>query len=361
MSLTIGILAEANDNRVALVPKNGEKLIALGAHLVVETGAGKAAGFNDDTYLAIGAKAGSRAEVIKQADLLLSIYPPANQELATFPAGKTLVSQFQPYFDHEITGFLQQHQLKAFSMDMIPRSSLAQSMDVLSSMASIAGYQAVLSAAKLLPRFFPMMITAAGSIKPAKVLILGAGVAGLQAIATAKRLGAVVEAFDVRQAAKDEVQSLGARFVEVEGASDDRTAGGYAVEQTPEFLARQVATIQDHARQADVVITTAQLRGKKAPILIEAATVEAMRPGSVVIDLAASTGGNCALTVDEKTIVHHGVTILGHSDLAKEMPQNASEMFSNNLFNFLKLLVVDGELKVDMSNEIVSNTLITKT
>lgn len=362
MPVTIGVLKEHNDKRVALVPKSVEKLIAKGASVIMESGAGQQAAFADDLYTTAGATTADRAAVIKQADVLLSIYPPERSELAKLPTGKTLVSQFKPYFDHEVTGVLQEHQLHAFSLDMIPRTTLAQSMDVLSSMASIAGYQAVLAASRALPRFFPMMITAAGSIKPAKVLILGAGVAGLQAIATAKRLGAMVEAFDVRAAAKEEVQSLGARFVEVEGATDDTAAGGYAVEQTEEYKRRQAETIQAHAKQADVIITTAQLRGRKAPILVEAETVEQMRPGAVIVDLAASTGGNCALTQDEKTIVHKGVTIMGYSDLSKDMPQNSSELFSNNLFNFLALLVAeDGEWTVDLGNEIVSNTFITNT
>lgn len=359
MAFTIGILTEHNDKRVALVPKSCEKLIGKGAHVILQTDAGLSAGFNNATYTAVGATLGSRAEVVATADMLVSIYPPAHGELMAFPAGKILVSQFQPYFKHEVAGQLDALGLRAFSMDMIPRSTLAQSMDVLSSMASIAGYQAVLLAAKTLPRFFPMMITAAGSVKPAKVLILGAGVAGLQAIATAKRLGAAVEAFDVRRAAKEEVQSLGAKFVEVEGAADG-DAGGYAVEQSEEFLRRQAETIQAHARQADVVITTAQLRGRKAPILIEADTVAQMKPGAVIIDLAASTGGNCALTQDEQTIQINGVSVMGYSDLAKEMPQNASELYSNNLLNFLNLLVAkDGSLHIDMDNEIVSSTLIT--
>ncbi|WP_020536566.1 Re/Si-specific NAD(P)(+) transhydrogenase subunit alpha [Lewinella cohaerens] len=360
MSVTFGILAEHNDKRVALVPKNVGKLVELGAKVLTEHAAGQSAGFSDEMYQQAGATCTAEAEVIAKADILLSIYPPARERLAGLPAEKILVSQFRPYFDKEVVGFLQEHKLQAFSLDMIPRSTLAQRMDVLSSMASIAGYQAVLAAAQLLPRFFPMMITAAGSIKPAKVLIIGAGVAGLQAIATAKRLGAIVEAFDVRAAAKEEVQSLGARFVEVAGAQDDADAGGYAVEQTEEFKKKQAALIQEHARQADVVITTAQIRGRKAPVLVEAETVGQMRPGSVIVDLAASTGGNCALTQDEKTIVHEGVTILGHSDLAKEMPQNASELFSNNLFNLLELLIKEGELFIDENNEIVSSTLITK-
>ncbi len=361
MGATIGILAEQDDRRVALVPKQVKQLLALGAGVQIQANAGVAAGFSDAAYESLGATVTSRAAVAEASDVLLTIYPPAQEVLDQLPAGKILVSQFQPYFKTSVADELKALGLQAFSMDMIPRSTLAQRMDVLSSMASISGYQAVLLAAKTLPRFFPMMITAAGSIKPAKVLVLGAGVAGLQAIATAKRLGAVVEAFDVRSAAKEEVQSLGARFVEVEGAADDKGAGGYAVEQSEDYKRKQAATIQAHAKEADVIITTAQLRGKKAPLLIEADTIDQMKPGSVVIDLAASTGGNCAFTEDEKTIVRNGVIISGYSDLAKEMPQNASELYSNNLFNFLKLLISeDGDIVIDLENEIVRSTLITQ-
>jgi NAD(P) transhydrogenase subunit alpha len=359
MGVSLGICAEQHDRRIALVPKSVAKLVKAGASVWVEKGAGDSASYADKDFAEAGAQLADRQSVIQSADVLLSIYPPSRDALSEWPKGKTLVSQFKPFFDHDIGDHLQSAGFTAYSLDMIPRTTLAQRMDVLSSMASIAGYQAVLAAARLLPRFFPMMITAAGSIKPAKVLVLGAGVAGLQAIATAKRLGAIVEAFDVRAAAKEEVESLGGRFVEVEGAQDDAAAGGYAVEQTEEFKRRQAETIQAHARQADVIITTAQLRGKRAPILVEAATVEAMQAGSVIIDLAASTGGNCALTQDQKTIVHQGVTILGHSDLAQEMPQNASELFSNNLYNFLELFLQDGEWVADLENEIISSTLIT--
>lgn len=270
-----------------------------------------------------------------------------------------MISQFAPFVDEEIIAKLVAAQRRAFSMDMIPRTTLAQAMDVLSSMASMAGYRAVLEAATHLPRFFPMMITAAGSIRPAKVLVLGAGVAGLQAIATARRLGAMVEAFDTRQAAKEEVESLGAKFVVVEGARDDKDAGGYAVAQSEEFLARQRAEVQLRASKADVVITTAQVRGRKAPILLPKETVALMKPGSVVVDLAASTGGNCELTQDNKVISHGGVTIIGNSQLAGLMPQDASLLYSNNMLNFLKIIVKDGALNLDLGNEIIAGAFIT--
>jgi NAD(P) transhydrogenase subunit alpha len=229
----------------------------------------------------------------------------------------------------------------------------------LSSMASIAGYQAVLVAATKLSRYFPMMVTAADSVKPSKVLVLGAGVAGLQAIATARRNGAMVEAFDTRGAAKEEVESLGAKFVEVAGAVDDRGAGGYAVQQSEEFLQRQRAEVQARAAKADVIICTAQVRGRKAPILLPASTVENMRPGSVVVDLAASTGGNCELTQNDQIIQHNGVTIIGDSNLAAKMPQDASMLYGNNVANFLKLLIAkDGSLNLDFNNEIIAGSCI---
>nr|MDQ3016527.1 NAD(P)(+) transhydrogenase (Re/Si-specific) subunit alpha [Bacteroidota bacterium] len=253
---------------------------------------------------------------------------------------------------------LAKYPFKVISMDMIPRTTLAQSMDVLSSMASVAGYKAVLTAAQQLPRYFPMMITSAGSIRPAKVLVIGAGVAGLQAIATSRKLGAVVEAFDVRQAAKEEVESLGAKFVQVEGAKDDKGAGGYAVEQSEEFLNRQRAEVQSRAAKSDVIICTAQIRGRKAPILIEADTIALMRHGSVIVDLAASTGGNCALTENDKTIKKFGVTIIGNSSLDKDMVEDASHMYGNNLLNLLNHIIKDGNLQLNLEDEIVKGSLI---
>ena len=265
-----------------------------------------------------------------------------------------------PFTDENIVKGLTAKGLNVFSLDMIPRTSLAQSMDVLSSMASIAGYQAVIDALNILPRYAPMMITAAGSIKPSKVLILGAGVAGLQAIATSRRMGAMVEAFDTRTAVKEEVESLGAKFVEVEGATDDKEAGGYAVEQTEEYKQRQSELIQERARTADVVITTAQLRGRPAPTLISNDTVEQMKKGSVIVDLAASTGGNCALTENDSVIDHQGITIIGDSNLPNKMPQDASTLYSNNILNFLKHIVRDGTIDLQSEDEILSKSLISK-
>ncbi|MEM9820236.1 MAG: NAD(P) transhydrogenase subunit alpha [Bacteroidota bacterium] len=358
--MKIGILNELDDRRVALVPTTLKRNPILAQSLFVEKGAGVSASFPDEAYNSYGQLA-SRTEILREAELLLSINPLPDTELAQLKAGTVLVSLFQPYNDPDIVERLKKYQTQAFSLDMIPRSTLAQSMDVLSSMASISGYKAVLSAASHLPRYFPMMITAAGSIRPAKVLVLGAGVAGLQAIATARRLGAMVEASDVRQAAKEEVESLGAKFVEVEGAQDNKDAGGYAVAQSEDFLQRQREEVQNRAAKADVVITTAQVRGRKAPILLPQVTVDKMKPGSVVVDLASSSGGNCEISKDRDIINYKGITIIGNSALAESMPQDASTLFSNNAANFIKLLLdEEGKYQPDLENEILASALITK-
>lgn len=355
--MRIGVLKEQSDKRVAIVPAVAKKLADLGATLQIESGAGANAGYDNSVY--DGANIIDRAALLQRSDVLISINPLPEDELKSLQKNTLLISEFKPFFDKDVSERLKTRGLRAISMDMIPRTTLAQSMDVLSSMASIAGYKAVLTAANLLPRYFPMMITAAGSIKPSKVLILGAGVAGLQAIATAKRLGAQVEAFDTRTAAKQEVESLGARFVEVAGAKEDTGAGGYAVEQDEDFIKRQREEVQKRAMNADVIITTAQVRGRKAPILVPSSTVEKMKPGSVIVDLAASTGGNCELTKDRQTIQHKGVYLVGNSALADEMPEDASTLYANNLLNFLKLIIKEGELHLDFENEIVQSAFIT--
>lgn len=356
--MILGLLKEHHDPRVALTPANLAKLATNGLEILVERSAGLNAFMPDEEYAAV-ARLADRSEILHSADLLVSIHAPSEAERAQLKKGAVTVAQYQPFVDTEISESLQKQGLTAFSFDMIPRTTLAQSMDILSSMASIAGYQAVLLAATKLSRYFPMMMTAAGSVKPCKVLVLGAGVAGLQAIATARRNGAMVEAFDTRQAAKEEVESLGAKFVAVDGAVDDRGAGGYAVQQSEEFLQRQRAEVQARAAKADVIICTAQVRGRKAPILLSASTVENMRPGSVVVDLAASTGGNCELTQNDQIIQHNGVTIIGDSNLAAKMPQDASMLYGNNVANFLKLLIAkDGSLNLDFSNEIIAGSCI---
>ena len=357
--MIIGILKESRDKRVALVPNTLKKFKVTNTDFWIEKGAGELASFPDSKYEKY-ASVKSRDAILKEADILVTINPIPKEELTHVKKGALLVAMFSPFTNETLIDHIKKLGLKAVSLDLIPRTTIAQTMDILSSMASISGYKAVLLAANESPSFFPMMITAAGSIKPCKVLVLGAGVAGLQAIATARRLGAMVEAFDVRAAAKEEVESLGAKFVEVPGAIDKKDAGGYAVEQTPEFLKRQQEEVELRAAKSDVVITTAQIMGKKAPVLLTEETVSKMKPGSLVIDLAASTGGNCEVTEDNKTIIYKGVKIVGNSNLAADMPKDASFFYSNNVSNYLKLIVKEGQLQLDLSNEIIAKTLLAK-
>lgn len=357
--MVIGILGESADNRVAITPEHIQQITGLKvSKVLVEAGAGVKASYTDASYQEKGAETTSRARVLKEADLLICIQPLGKDELQGL-RGKALIGGFNPLIN---TGFVRdalETGVSAFSLDVIPRTTRAQAMDILSSMATVAGYKAVLTAANHLPRFFPMFMTAAGTITPAKVLVLGAGVAGLQAISTAKRLGAVVEASDVRQAAREEVLSLGAKFVDVEGAVEDKGAGGYAVEQSDDFKRRQQQAVQDHAIKSDVVICTAQIPGRKAPILLLKETVEQMKPGSVIVDLAASTGGNCEATQDGKTIQVNGVTVIGDSSLAASMPYDASKMFGKNVINFLKIMIdKEGNLQLNWEDDLISGTCI---
>ncbi len=356
--MKIAVLREPNEARVILTPAGAAKIKAMGVDLLVEKGAGEQSFFPDEEYAA-HATIVDRNQALSEADMVLSISPLNDSEWPSLKKGATMIAQLAPFNDTEIAEKIRSHGFEALSLDMIPRTTLAQSMDVLSSMAAVAGYRAVLTAASHLPRYFPMMITAAGSVRPAKVLILGAGVAGLQAIATARRLGAQVEAFDTRSAAKEEVKSLGAKFIEVEGAVEDKGAGGYGVQQSEEYIKRQRAEVQARAMKADVIITTAQVRGRKAPILVPASTVDKMRPGSVIIDLASSTGGNCELSKDREVVVHNGVSIIGDSDLSATMPQDSSVLYSNNVVNFINILIKEGELTLDTSNEIIRGAWIT--
>jgi NAD(P) transhydrogenase subunit alpha len=356
--MKIGILKERDEKRVALVPETIKKLVSESNEVLAEKGCGEASMISDALYEEAGAKIGSRDEVLKTSDMICNIHPLQKDELSRMAPGCVYISSFMPFVDLDKTEEANGAKLTVFSLDMIPRITIAQSMDILSSMASIAGYKAVIQAADHLPRYFPMLTTAAGSIPPAKVLVLGAGVAGLQAIATAKRLGSVVEAFDTRLAAKEEVESLGARFVEVEGAQDDKGAGGYAVEQTEEYKQKQRQLIHDKASKSDVIITTAQLRGKPAPLLITEAMVKEMKPGSVIVDLATSTGGNCEISEDNKTVQKHGVTIIGNSELAAEVSMHASQLYSKNIYNFLRVFLKEGKVELDMENEIVKSSCI---
>ncbi len=358
--MILGILSEpASENRVSVTPDTVSALLKLGVkEVMVEKGAGDRAGLTEAAYSQQGAHPASSTEIFAKANILTRIHPLDDSQIKQLSAGQMVIGQFNPLADREILQPLNEAKATAFSLDLLPRTTRAQAMDVLSSMATVAGYKAILLAATHLPSFFPMFMTAAGTIKPAKVLIIGAGVAGLQAIATAKRLGSVVEAFDVRTAAKEEVLSLGAKFVEVEGAQESAAAGGYAIEQTEEYKKKQAEAVHRHAQQADVIICTAQIPGRKAPLIILKETVESMKPGSVIVDLAASTGGNCAVTENAKTIYHKGVCVIGDSNLPSSLPRDASAMFSKNILNFLKLFFVKGEFKLNFEDDIVAATCI---
>jgi len=356
--MIIGVLKETeNENRVAILPGEAAALKKLGIDVIVETKAGERAFASDNDYIKAGATIKSRSEVISQSEMLLSVNPPVGDDLKLFKEGQVLCSVLNPVANSEWLEEARLHKLSVLALDLIPRTTRAQSMDILSSMATVSGYKAVLDAASLLPRFFPMFMSAAGTIKPSRVLILGAGVAGLQAIAIARKLGAIVEVFDVRSAVKEEVKSLGGKFIEVEGAKEDAAAGGYAVEQTEEFKKKQQELIQQRAIAADVVIGTAQIPGKKAPVLLLKDTVYSMKPGSVIVDLAASSGGNCELTENGKNISVNGIHIIGKTDYASEMSSDASKMFGCNVINLLKIMVdKEGKMVLNIQDDILNGT-----
>jgi NAD(P) transhydrogenase subunit alpha len=356
--MVIGILKESGaEKRVAMLPGEVVVIKKLGVDIIVENGAGEKAWASDTEYLSAGASITGRKDLISKSSFLLCVNPPLEENLDSFREGQVLCSVVNPVENSKWLDKARIKGLTVLALDLIPRTTRAQSMDILSSMATVAGYKAVLAAASSLPKFFPMFMSASGTIKPSKVLILGAGVAGLQAIAIARKLGAVVEVFDVRSAAREEVKSLGGRFIEVEGAKEDSAAGGYAVEQTDDFRKKQQELIQKRAIAADVIITTAQIPGKKAPVLILRETVLAMKPGSIIVDLAASTGGNCELTENDKTISINGITIIGKSDYPSDMPSDASKMFGSNIINLLKIMIgKDGSLQLNMQDEIIYGT-----
>ena len=359
--MILGLLKEYGDEtRVTLLPENIKVLVDLKVKVLVEKNAGEKAFTSDQIYREVGAEVVSREVIFEKAEVLLQIQTPVKEDVAKIKAGQIWISAFNPLWNKELVKTFQKKEITTFSLDSIPRTTRAQAMDILSSMATIAGHKAVLEAALELPTFFPMFMTAAGTIRPANVLILGAGVAGLQAIATARRLGAQVEAFDVRSAAKEEVLSLGAKFVEVEGATEDKAAGGYAVEQSEDFKKKQQQAINDHAAKANVVICTAQIPGQKAPLLLPKVAVASMKPGSIIIDLAASSGGNCELTKDNKVVDFNGVSIIGQSNYPTKMSLDASRMFGKNVLNFLKLIIgEDGSLHLNFDDDIVKGTCIT--
>lgn len=358
--MTIGVLKEpSHETRVSLLAEAAATLTKKGITILVENGAGEKAFCSNAEYEKAGAQVKSREEVLSSSQIVLGIHPLQAADTAHL-SSDVLIGVYQPLFNIPLMKEWAAKNITVFSLDMLPRTTRAQAMDVLSSQANIAGYKAVVTAANAYSRYFPMFMTAAGSIAPAKVLILGAGVAGLQAIATAKRLGAVVEVFDTRPAVKEEVMSLGAKFIEVEGAADASKAGGYAVEQTEEYKQKQQQRIADSIAKADIVITTAQIPGKKAPILVTEDMLKNMRNGSVIIDLAASTGGNTPFTKNNETAQYNGVSIIGNSSLQSTMPSDASKVYGKNVLNFLQLIITkEGQLNLNWEDDLVKGSCIT--
>jgi len=357
--MRIGVPKEvaANERRVALTPDVAGRLVKGGFEVVVERGAGTGAFFPDEAYSAAGIKIGDRSSVLGQSDIILQVQAPVATELAQYREGAALVAFFQPSPDY--LRQLAQRKLTAFTLVLLPRITRAQPMDVLSSQATVAGYKAVLLAASTSGRLLPMLVTAAGTLPAARVLVLGAGVAGLQAIATARRLGAIVSAFDVRPAVKEQVQSLGAVFLEMAIEEHAETAGGYAKELSEETHRKELAFLAAAVKDADIVISTAAIPGKKAPVLITAAAVQGMKPGAVIVDLAAETGGNCELTEPGVEIVRNGVSILGPLNLASTLPRDASQMYAKNVSAFLGHIVQDGRLRLDFEDQIIRDTCVT--
>ncbi len=368
--MIVGVPRETfpGERRVALVPALVPGLQRAGLEVLVETGAGLEAGFTDEAYVEKGAAiAASRAEVFEKAGIVLQVRAPgANpgegaRDLELLREGQVVIGFCDPLLSVETTRALAERGVTLFSMELMPRITRAQSMDALSSMATIAGYKAVLLAANTLPRMFPMMMTAAGTLAPARVFVVGAGVAGLQAIASSRRLGAVVEAYDVRPAVREQVESLGGKFVELELDTEEaEDAGGYAKELGEDFYRKQREMMLRVVAASHVVITTAAIPGKKAPILVTREMVEGMEPGSVIVDLAAERGGNCELTVPGETVDHGGVTILGPLNIPATVPYHASQMYAKNITTFLLHLVKDGELTLDLDDEITAGTLVTR-
>jgi NAD(P) transhydrogenase subunit alpha len=366
--ITLGVARETfpGERRVALTPRACEALKKIGMAVLVEENAGAAAGFADRQYLDRGSTMAARAEVFATADVIVQVRtlganPDAGRaDLPLMRAGQLVIGFGEPLTAPESCAALAARKVSLFAMELVPRITRAQSMDALSSMASLAGYRAVILAATTLSKIFPMMMTAAGTIAPAKVFVLGAGVAGLQAIATAKRLGAVVSAYDVRPAVKEQVESVGAKFISLDvqaGEAEDK--GGYAKAMDEAFYTRQRALLTDVLREQDVVITTAAVPGQKAPVLITAEMASAMPPGSLIVDIAAERGGNCELTRPDETVTHHGVTIMGPLNLPSALPRDASQLYAANVSALLKLIAPKGELVLNRDDQIIKETLVT--
>jgi NAD(P) transhydrogenase subunit alpha len=360
MILAVPRETKAGERRVALVPDSVAKLVKSSITIHVQAGAGQSAGYSDDAYAIAGATiVDTAAALYRDADVVVKVARPSAEEIALMPEGSAVVGFLFPLGDPRYVEALAARKLTGLSMDAIPRITRAQGMDALSSQSNIAGYKAVLVAACTLPRFFPMLTTAAGTVAPAKVLILGAGVAGLQAIATARRLGAMVSAYDTRAVVKEQVKSLGAEFLEIDVGEDAQGAGGYAKELSAEAIEKQRAFMERHIGASDVVVTTAQVPGRKAPLLITEEAVRGMKAGSVIVDLAAESGGNCALTEPDKIVEKHGVTIVGTANLPATVPYHASQLYARNVLNLLTHLVKDGALRLDFDDEITRDTCIT--
>ena len=359
MPTSIAVLRETvpNERRVALTPEVAKKLKARGATVLLESGAGVPASYPDAAYREVEAVPGAAA-VLARADVLLTVQPPSLEQIAGLREGSVVIGYLQPHLAPERSRALRDRKITAFAMELLPRTTRAQAMDVLSSQASVAGYKAVLIAAEAAPKFFPMLTTAAGTIRPCKVLIVGAGVAGLQAIATARRLGAQVEGFDVRPEVKEQIESLGAKFLDL-GVSA-AGSGGYARELTAEEREQQQRALAEHLKGIDVVVTTAAVPGRKAPRIITRAMVDGMKPGAVIVDIAAETGGNCEYSEAGKSVATaNGVTVIGTVNLPSTTPIHASEMYAKNLYNFIELSLKDGAFTLDWSDELIAKTCLT--
>jgi len=359
--MKVGVPRETvpGERRVALVPEAVAKLTKGGTEVIVESGAGLGSGHDDEAYRKAGATIADRAAAFG-ADLVVKVQKPSTEEVGLLREGAALIATLQPLTNADLVRALAARRTTSLSMDAIPRVTRAQPMDSLSSQSNIAGYKAVLMAANALPKFFPMLTTAAGTVTPARVLVLGAGVAGLQAIATARRLGAVVEAFDTRPVVKEQVQSLGARFLEIDLGEQGEGTGGYAKELSEEAHRKEVELVGKHVKDADVVITTALVPGRRAPILVTTDMIRSMRPGSVIVDLAAEMGGNAELTQSGKTVVENGVTIIGEVNLPSTLSVHASQLYSRNVSALLGHLMKDGNLTLDMNDEITKGSVITQ-
>ncbi len=358
MPLTVGVLKETlpGETRVALTPEITAKLQKLGVNVVMETGAGVAAQILDEDYE--GVEITDAAGVLAKAGMLMTVQPASKKAVRKLAGNSVVAGMMYGHINRDLVKALQDKKHDGFAMELIPRISRAQSMDVLSSQAAVSGYQSVLIAASTLDKFFPMLTTAAGTIRPAQVLIIGAGVAGLQAIATARRLGAIVKAYDVRGATKEQVESLGAKFVETGVSADGE--GGYARELTDEEKEKQQAALEKEIAVSDVVISTAAIPGRPAPRIISADAVKAMKPGAVIVDLAAETGGNCELTKAGETVIEHNVKIVGPVNLPASLGRHASEMYARNLFNFISPAIKEGELKIDWEDEVFASSALTR-